>query len=344
MMINDLRNEIINIVKREKSYVPTIVVEKIVIYIIYLKYLCEIGKVEYEKAIYNNEIYDIISLPTYIKNVVLKQAIAINSLLRNYTGIKARDILLELIDYSDGNVNFYNIDEEKLFYAFKMVLDYSEKDYSIYDKRGKTTYIYEKEIGSYEYFVLFDEILGIHNKYKKIDEINYNDYENLYIYYNAPKYIRSDSELFEYIFNTTHLVKKVVLYSKYSKISDFKNGRLAAHFIKTIIIKGDNIVVIFELDSKEMSIINGNNPQITDYMVLDTIVKENKEKKDLLVKIDYDELRKNGMRLGFNLYQMKKKSNGFDINKIVDENTEYLKNLNRLNEVVEQEINKLFNL
>ena len=39
----------------------------------------------------------------------------------------------------------------------------------------------------------------------------------------------------------------------------------------------------------------------------------------------YEELKENNLRIGFNLYQLEKNNEIKDINKIVDENTEYLK-------------------
>ena len=63
----------------------------------------------------------------------------------------------------------------------------------------------------------------------------------------------------------------------------------------------------------------------------------------LLVKIRYQDLVDNNMRIGFKLYQIERPDKIRDINKIVDENTRYLKRLNSINEIVEQEINILLN-
>ena len=343
-MINELRNELNNIIKRDRFYYPKIIIEKSIIYLIYLKYLCEIKKYEYEQVIISQEVYDIVPFSNSIKKMIDNQVIALNSLLRNYTGVKARDLLLQLIDDTNEKAYYYSVTEEKILYLFKNAYDYANHDYSIYDKSGKTTYISDDENDLYEYFIIFDEILGVHNNYKNTNEIDYQGHDNLCIYYDVPKYLHADEELFDYIYKVIKIVKNVYLYAKYSKISSLKNGGFAIRSIKTIIIKNNNVVIIFKKGSDEISIINGNNPKVSNSQVLDDIINKNRKQKDLLVKTNYEELRKNGMRIGFNLYQMEKDDGFVNINKIVDENTRYLRRLNSLNETVEEETNKLFNL
>ena len=58
---------------------------------------------------------------------------------------------------------------------------------------------------------------------------------------------------------------------------------------------------------------------------------------------ELNDLIDNNYRIGFHLYELEKTNKIKDINKIVDENTNYLKRLNIINEKVEKEINKLIN-
>ena len=62
-----------------------------------------------------------------------------------------------------------------------------------------------------------------------------------------------------------------------------------------------------------------------------------------LFKTNGKEILDNNSRIGFSLYELDKNDEIKDINKIVDENTKLLEGLNRINETVEEEINKLLN-
>ena len=80
-----------------------------------------------------------------------------------------------------------------------------------------------------------------------------------------------------------------------------------------------HIIILFNNEiNKEISIINYDN--IKDLNKLHSIIKNNRKQKDILVKTNYDELRENNLRIGFNLYQLEKDNEIRDINKIVDEN------------------------
>lgn len=65
--------------------------------------------------------------------------------------------------------------------------------------------------------------------------------------------------------------------------------------------------------------------------------------KNNLFKTNRKEILDNNSRIGFSLYELDKNNEIKDINKIVDENTELLEELNRINTTVEEEINKLLN-
>ena len=75
------------------------------------------------------------------------------------------------------------------------------------------------------------------------------------------------------------------------------------------------------------------------------MVSEGREhfKNYFYIKTNKNEILDNNSRIGFSLYELDKNNEIKDINKIVDENTELLEELNRINSTVEEEINKLLN-
>ena len=345
-MINELKNNINTVCRANRLMPSSRLNEVILIYLIYLKYLCEVGKYDYEEVINSENIYDIVLMPKALFKNLNEHGLAINSILRNYNYCKSRDLVIELIKSYDNEFKFLNDNKRIVYVIGRPMWPNSYNTLDVYDIKGNTTYITENNAvkNYYSYFKVFDEILGIHNEYYDEDKIDYEKYDNLYIYDNVPKYLKKDDDMYRYIYNHLSHVKNVVLYSKYSKVSNFKEGIVIADYIKTIIIKDNNVIIIFNKKVSEISIINGNNPKITNIEKLNEIITNNRKQKDILAKTNCEELRKNGMRIGFNLYQMEKDDNVIDINKIVDENTDYLKELNNLNEIVERETNKIFNL
>ena len=353
-MINDLRNDITSVFRNNKQYLPIRVKERLMIYIIYLKYLCETNKLEYEKVIHSDEIYGPKELYFGVVPIDNINVHGLNALIRNFTNISAIDMLKELINELKDDNDFYSIKGKRIVDVWETGYYYRNEDLSMFDITGKTTYVISPQNEELiEYFKIFDEILGVNNKYLKRDEIDYKKYDNLCIFVKSPKYVNNDDGvLFKYIYDSLKLIN-VSLYSKFSRFSRFTlNGRskdkenrvldrfLARH-IKTVLIKEDNMIIIFNSLANEISIINCNKLTRDE---IDDIITNNRKQKDVLVKTNYDELIKNGLRIGFNLYQKKKDNNEIDINKIVDENTYYLDELNTLNEVVERETNRIFNL
>ena len=341
-MIDELRNDLAKIIRRYTGTCNTNSIGYALIYLIYLKYLCEKEIMEYNEITQSNDLDDVFLMPTLFKMMFKNNYILLNSLLRNIVGVKAKDLVLELLKEYEKEL-IYPINEKKVFYYVRGLL--STFDLSGYDTTGNTIYLYEKNIRYYNYviFKIFDEILDVHNEYIEIENDAYVKSDILYIYDATPKYNSSD-KITSFIRKNIPLFKKVIYCTKYSKISNFKEGRYLIHDLKTVIIKDKNTAMIFENNANEISIINYNNPKIENIEMLNKIIKMNRKQKDILVKTNYKEIRDNNMRIGFHLYQMDKKEDVFDINKVVDENTRILKELNNLNETVEKEINKLFNM
>ncbi len=350
-MINDLRRDIEKTLfkKRDLFYLRRI--DHIIIYLIYLKYLCEIKEYEYEKVIYSNTLYDILYIPGYLKSYLSSdnRTLLLNSLLRNIANINAKDLVLDYIKEQKSELDIYPVLEKKLFYSFLNINAVLGLNISLvgYDIFGKTTYIISdaKDNISIRIFKIFDEILKVHNEYKKLSEIDFTKYEYICIYDDRPKYLSSNStdSIYKFINEKSNIVPNIILYTKYNKISNFQEGRSVLNLLKIVIIKENDTVMIFSKDSKEISIINYNNSKIKNIDMLKEIINNNRRQKDILIKTNIDEIRKNNMRIGFHLYQIDKENN-FNINNIVDENTYLLKELNNLNDKVEIEINNLFNM
>ncbi len=347
-MINDLRNDLNNIYRSKKKYLGIRTKERLIIYVIYLKYLCETNELKYEEVINSDKVYD--ENERFIKSfsLIREYMLSINALIRNFTTVTAKDMLMELINEKDDKSNFYCQNKKRIIYAYGVRYYLDSDDLDIYDVTGNTTYliIKDKNDDLLEYFKIFDEILGVNNKYQSESEIDFKEYDNLSIFVSGPKYVdNDDANLFGYINKCIREIN-VSLYSKYYRFSKFSNvpdyiNRRIVRYIKTILIKDSNMITMFNKDASEISIINCNNKNMDE---IEEIIKKNRKQKDVLVKITYSEIINNGMRIGFNLYQKKKDDNEIDINKIVDENTQYLRRLNDLNEIVERETNKIFNL
>ena len=168
------------------------------------------------------------------------------------------------------------------------------------------------------------------------------DFDYVYIYDDIPRYLSKKYSVYDTIHLNIIRNKNVVLYTTYHKISNFSEGRIDAKYLNKIIIDHADTIMLFSYDTNdEISIISTD--KITDRSKIDSIIKNNRKQKDVLIKITHQTLKENNLRIGFKLYQLENNAKLKDINKIVDENTRYLEKLNRINEKVEREINILLN-
>ena len=308
-------------------------------YLIHLKYLCDKDIYKYEDVIEKEEIYDISLDTNKLSYHNLKSKLPINTLLLKIKKKNIKKLLLELLDYIDKPIEFNN-DKDKVLY-----IDLSHDIIHYYNRYGNGTYISKTSIRLYQTFKAFDEILGINNTYiEKQDISDYKDYDCVYIFDDIPKYrLNRYDNIYNDINKLIRNNKNIVLYTNYSKISNFSDGRIISRYIKTIILNNTKAIMIFNnTESTEISIINYNKDKINSLDKLYNIIKTNRKQKDILVKTTYNELRENNLRIGFNLYQLEKENKVRDINKIIDENTRLLEQLNDINEDVENYWNKLF--
>lgn len=308
-------------------------------YLIHLKYLCDKDIYKYEDVIEKEEIYDISLDTNRLSYHNLKSKLPINTLLLKIKKKNIKKLLLELLDYIDKPIEFNN-DKDKVLY-----IDLLHDIIHYYNRYGNGTYISKTSIRLYQTFKVFDEILGINNTYiEKQDISDYKDYDYVYIFDDIPKYrLNRYDNIYNDINKLIRNNKNIVLYTNYSKISNFSDGRIISRYIKTIILNNTKAIMIFNnTESTEISIINYDKDKINSLDKLYNIIKTNRKQKDILVKTTYNELRENNLRIGFNLYQLEKENKVRDINKIIDENTRLLEQLNDINEDVENYWNKLF--
>ena len=308
-------------------------------YLIHLKYLCDKDIYKYEDVIEKEEIYDISLDTNRLSYHNLKSKLPINTLLLKIKKKNIKKLLLELLDYIDKPIEFNN-DKDKVLY-----IDLSHDIIHYYNRYGNGTYISKISIRLYQTFKAFDEILGINNTYiEKQDISDYKDYDYVYIFDDIPKYrLNRYDNIYNDINKLIRNNKNIILYTNYSKISNFSDGRIISRYIKTIILNNTKAIMIFNnIESTEISIINYDKDRINSLDKLYSIIKTNRKQKDILVKTTYNELKENNLRIGFNLYQLEKENKVRDINKIIDENTRLLEQLNDINEDVENYWNKLF--
>lgn len=341
-MINELVKELTDIEKNYKIMYLGSRKNTFLAYLIYLKYLCDNNKYNYDEVINSYELYPITKDISIISKRLSKERLPINNLLLLIKDIPIKELVEDFLNYLDKKIELHNNQDKLLYIGF----DYDI--YSYYNKNGNATYLIEENtLDNYNLFKMFDEVLGINNTYlEKTTNKNPSNYDYIYIIDNTPRYLTTKYNniyinIYDYIRNN----KQVVLYTNYSKISNFTTGRIIAKYLRKIIISKNKTVMLFsnQTNTDKISIINYNKDKIKNLDKLYSIIKNNRKQKDILTKTTYQELCNNNLRIGFNLYQLEKNNEIRDINKIVDENTNYLNELNRLNEQVEKEINILLN-
>ena len=270
-------------------------------YLIHLKYLCDKDIYKYEDVIEKEEIYDISLDTNRLSYHNLKSKLPINTLLLKIKKKNIKKLLLELLDYIDKPIEFNN-DKDKVLY-----IDLLHDIIHYYNRYGNGTYISKTSIRLYQTFKVFDEILGINNTYIERQDISdYKDYDYVYIFDDIPKYrLNRYDNIYNDINKLIRNNKNIVLYTNYSKISNFSEGRMISRYIKTIILNNTKAIMIFNnTESTEISIINYDKDKINSLDKLYNIIKTNRKQKDILVKTTYNELRDNNLRIGFNLYQL----------------------------------------
>lgn len=337
-MIDELFQEIKDILLKHKVHIgnPT----SYVAYLIHLKYLCEENVYSFEEVVSNDFVYPLNKETRRILKFNEGLKLPINKLLFNVRNLSSKELLEE----------FLNTLEKPLYlhqnYDSIAYLEIESNLYEYYNPFGNATYIMRMS-EYYETFQIFDKILNIQNHYVLFDDAKNNiksyHFDYLYIYDNTLRFRKTSDDLLEEIQKFFPIMNHVILMARYSKISNFREGRFLTKYIKTIILDNKRAIIHFqkEKDNEEITIINTDS--VKDKSKLLSIIKNNRKQKDVLLKITHQDIRDNNYRIGFHLYTLEKTNKIKDINKIVDENTNYLEQLNRINQTVEVEINRLLN-
>ena len=324
-----LQKKIKRLVNRENVFIA---------YLICMKYLCEIGEYHYEEVIENNSLYEIFADIRKINRFYLGDCnLPVNRILIQLKKFNTKELLLEFLETMDKPI-YWQEDKERI--AF---LNIEKNPFPFYYQKGNVTYISNMITNDWlGHFKIFDKILGIENHYLFINDVEIEKYDYIYLFDDKPKLSSLRANLFNHLRTYILHNNNIVLITNYNKISNFRDGIFLIRYIQTIIIEGDKTTICFknQKEENEITIINYQKERIKD---IQKVIKNNRKQKDVLIKVTHKELIENNYRIGFNLYQLEKTSKIIDINKIVDENTRYLKKLNSINEQVEREINKLLN-
>lgn len=307
--------------------------------VLVLKYLCDNKKLSYDEIM---NIDDVSKLNISFDGVNLSSLINYKKLLHEIQYENLENMIIEFINLKSQKYSNISITSNKKIIYFE---SYSYNDF-FYDLDGKSTYILNENRNYIFYlFQLFDRILQINNEYKKLIDINFDNYEELHFYCTRPSFNSSllDNRVFDKIVDYVNHNLRVFLYTNYNRVNNYKNGTITLKYLKNIIFRPlDITVLIYEKkDNDEISIINYDS--YDDLDKLKNIIRNNRLKKNVLIKVSSKDIYKNNYRLGFRLYQLEYDNKNRTINEIVDYNSHLITRLERINEVVEKEINMLIN-
>ena len=331
--MNELYNNIYKYIRKEKLFISTDIGY---IYLCYLKYLCEKKEYDINKIIEKDNLSEI-KLNLEIPQILKLQQTKIHKLLLDIH-IDSKTLIKE---YLEEKQPFIDIEEEK-----KLILILKNSNINLYDIKGNTTYVYETLSNELYIYKIIDKILNKKNKYIQLDKLKYENYKYIYIIDDGPQYrfIKENKEISYYIMKFIANNLKVILYTNYKKVNTFTKGRRVIDTLKTIILKEERVLIIFDhKENNSVSIINYDINKIKDITKLKQIINNNRKQKDILIKTTSDKIKDNNMRIGFKLYQIENQDKLFDINKIVDENTHLIEKLSAIDQTVQSEINRLLN-
>ncbi len=339
-MITDLEEAIRKKLKSQNGYAASYSIERQLIALLVLKYLCDQGKESYpdliKKGILKSWSYKIDEYAIFANNIP-------TNLLALIQYENLEDLVQEYLKQKKSRLNIVNKGLPKLAFC-------SHFNKETYDPTGNTTYIINKfnvSISGLFNFKFFDLILGNNNQYLLYDQINFANYNYVYVYDRKAKFNfihDNENSTFDLVWR---LLKKnanmeVILDTDYSKVAVIKNALYLLNKIAKIILFNDDTTYVYfnNLTKDTISIINCSNASMDK---LEQIIKLNRKQKDVLVKVTPEDIRQNNYRLGFKLYQTEMKGENKSINELVDENTKLVDLLANINQDIELELNKLIN-
>ena len=339
-MIEELREALKRRLTTQKGYASSYTIERQIMALLVLKYLCDQGQESYPELIKNGNI-------EHWSYTIDEYIFIVNNLLTSFLALiqyeNLEDLVKEYLNSHKLRPNIINKEAPKL----AICSSFTE---ATYDILGNTIYIIDKfntSTNGLFSFKFYDLVLGNNNQYLSYDKIDFTNYNYLYFYNHHIKYYfirNNENDGFDLINSILHKNSQIeiLLDTDYSKISVIKNASLMLDKIAKIILFNDNTAYIYfnNLAKDKISIINWSNDDITK---LDQIMKLNRKQKDVLVKVTPKEIRENNYRIGFKLYETRLENENKSINELVDENTALVNRLANLNKDIELELNQLIN-
>ena len=338
IMINNLIRKISIELRTNHKFITYDLIFQGLYEILYLKYLCDIKILTYNEII---EMVDLSKLLIKDEKITFSLEISYQKYLHEIEYDKIENMIKEYVNTRKSVFDNFSFNNKKHLAVIDIVNE------SNYDLEGRTTYIVKNSYNNsfYQLFKLFDKILNLNNDYQKMEEISFNNYDELHYYCWQSRFssISLNEEFFKEINNYVNKGLKVILYSSYNHINNYKNGRNTLSILKDVILLPNNktLLIYDKKINDEISIINYLDEK--DVEKLKRIVVANRRIKNVLIKVKSNDIMLNNYRLGFRLYQLEYEKKNKTINEIVDSNTRLIARLERINEVVETEINYLIN-
>ena len=342
-------NELIEFVEKSlkttQKYVSSTRLSDVIIEILKLKYCCDKKLINYEEVIRSEE-PDKIKIEGAPFDIRISSEATLKALaLIQYDDLK--DLLLEYLRLR--KFIFDPFDKET-----KICIS-NRYNFSMYDISGNTIYVpnllkksalSNREIVNFKFY---DLVLGKKNQYMEYSETDCDKYENVLICDETPRYIYIENEVEKEIIDLIRTFlrtnKNVVLKTTFKKISNIRNFRFILKYLDKIVLFDDETTYCYFKNKEDLdiSIIDYAKSKIESEEDLRNIIKEDLEKRDVLVKTSVEEIMKNNYRIGFKLYQDKEKSEKRNINAIVDANTKLINELKDYDSRIAKEIDKLIN-
>lgn len=352
----------ISVIKQElkigKQYISNFVLGNIYLRIIFVKYLSTLkdSKIKnYIKEENIEKIYEVLKEDYQVGSFYLER-IDLFKLLKLMKSHKYKELLKELLENNKDKDNerlkiFENKSDKVLYLNYEEIISNYPQGSKKYD--FVMTSLDERKMIYYENYKMLDKMLNKNNNYyNMLNDINLNDY-GLVIVNDSESYSRfnnSEENFFDLLYRKFYVQNKyngkLILKTNFNKISKFPNKWLIrSNLTKVILHKNvSNSTVYMEFNENNndsISLILLNEELERDNDKLKEIIKTNKVQKNILIKVKPQEIIDNNLRISFKMYQSKNIEEVKKINDIVDENSNYTKQLENLNKKIESEVNKL---
>ena len=356
-MYDYITNLITKELKKANKYITAKRVDEIYISLIYILYLS--GKKENKakiKELLAKE--DLNSFYTYLKKehnftYICIEYINIKELLKVIKGQNYKELIEEFIKFQEDSeykrLEVFKKEKEKILYINTTDnfsnYNYNDKDASYLKETINRTYY-----STYYFYRILDEMLKLKRTYyNKYNEITIDEYDTIIINDTEPFYkysLNKDNFIKDIEQNFYNYKGRIILKTSYNKISKFRYYYLVRRRLSKVIlhayVKNNTVYMEFLPNNNEnISLILLNEELANNNNKLQKIIESNRNKKGTLIKVTPEDIRNNNYRISFKIYEIENIQKIKAINDIVDENTKLTQKLERLNNVIEAEVNKL---